>query len=171
MVRSMPLTDDDAEDESDNPLDVIRRMATDNDWPFESIGDQEIAILVTGSWTNYRLSFTWVDDIEVLHLACAFEMKVPKQRLTEVQQLVASVNEELWIGHFGVWTEDGMVMYRHALLLAGSLSVLRKQCEALLGSALDACERYFPAFQYVVWAGKSAREAMEAVDFHTSGKA
>jgi hypothetical protein len=166
----MPLTDD-SEHESDDPLDVIRRLANDNDWPFESVGEQEIAILVTGSWTNYRISFTWIDDIEVLHLACAFEMKAPKLRLPEVQQLVSSINEELWIGHFGFWTDDGMVMFRHALLLVGSPTALRKQCEALLGSALDACERYFPAFQYVVWAGKSAREAMEAVDFATSGKA
>ena len=45
------------------------------------------------------------------------------------------------------------------------------QCEASLGCALDACERYFPAFQFVVWAGKSAREAMESAMFETSGEA
>ena len=46
-----------------------------------------------------------------------------------------------------------------------------RQCEAVLGSALDACERYFPAFQFVVWAGKSAREAMDSAMFETSGEA
>jgi len=41
----------------------------------------------------------------------------------------------------------------------------------VLGTALDACESYYPAFQFVVWAGKSAREAMESVMFETAGEA
>jgi hypothetical protein len=41
----------------------------------------------------------------------------------------------------------------------------------MLGAATDACERYFAAFQYVVWAGKSAREAVDAVMFDTHGEA
>ena len=40
-----------------------------------------------------------------------------------------------------------------------------------LGSGLDACERYFPALQFVVWAGKPAREAMESAMFETAGEA
>jgi hypothetical protein len=41
----------------------------------------------------------------------------------------------------------------------------------LLGTALEACERYFTAFQFVVWAGKTAREALDATMFETSGEA
>ena len=55
--------------------------------------------------------------------------------------------------------------------LAGGVSASDRQCEAVLSSALDSCERYFPAFQYVVWAGKSAREAMDATLFETAGQA
>src|ERR1700726_4029042 len=55
--------------------------------------------------------------IEVLPLACAFEMKVPEPRSPEVQQLIVTINEQLWIGHFDVWMESGMVMFCHALLL------------------------------------------------------
>jgi len=63
------------------------------------------------------------------------------------------------------------VMFRHALILAGGAAPSDRQCEATLGSALDSCERYFPAFQFVVWAGKSAREAMDSALFETSGQA
>ena len=62
-------------------------------------------------------------------------------------------------------------MYRHALVLAGGVEASSRQCEALLGTALDACERYFPAFQFVVWAGKPAREALDAAMFETQGEA
>ncbi len=66
-----------------NPLDVVERMASGNNWPFERAGEDEIGIVVTGRWTNYQVSFTWMRDIEALHLACAFDMKVPDPRLTE----------------------------------------------------------------------------------------
>jgi hypothetical protein len=62
-------------------------------------------------------------------------------------------------------------MYRYALLLAGGVEASRQQCQALLGAALDACERYYQAFQFVVWAGKTAREAISASMFETSGEA
>ena len=45
------------------------------------------------------------------------------------------------------------------------------QCEAMLVGAIHACERYYPAFQFVVWAGKSAAEAMSAAMFDTEGEA
>lgn len=154
-----------------NPLEVVEHMAAGNNWPFERVAEAEIALLVSGHRTNYQVSFSWMKDIEVLHLACAFEMKVPQPRLSEVQQLIVNINEQLWVGHFDVWTQNGMVMFRHALLLVGGVAVSGRQCEAALGSALDTCERYYPAFQFVVWAGKTAREAMDTAMFETFGQA
>ena len=158
-------------EEKASPLEVVERMASSNNWPFERAAEDEIALNVTGHWTNYQVSFTWMGEIEALHLACAFDMKVPELRLAEVQALVALVNEQLWIGHFDVWMENGVVMFRHALLLAGGVAASDRQCEAVLGAALDSCERYYPAFQFVIWAGKTAREAMDSAMFETSGEA
>jgi hypothetical protein len=45
------------------------------------------------------------------------------------------------------------------------------QCESMLAGAIQACERYFPAFQFVVWAGKSTPEALQAAMFDTEGEA
>jgi hypothetical protein len=153
-----------------NPLDVVERLATGNDWSFERAGDDEITILVTGRWTDYQLSYTWMGDIEALHLACAFDLKIPERRRAEAQALITLINEQLWVGHFDLWVKEGMVMYRHALVLAG-VETSGRQCEALLSTALDTCERYFTAFQFVVWAGKEAKEALAAAMFDTSGEA
>ena len=109
-----------ARETNDNPLDVVEHLAAGNSWPFERAGEDEISIVVTGRWTNYQISFTWMSDIEALHLACAFDMRVPELRLTEVRQLVALINEQLWIGHFDIWQHNGVVMFRHALVLAGA---------------------------------------------------
>ena len=154
-----------------NPLDVVERIAATNDWSFERSSDEEITMLVRGKWSDYQVSFTWMHDIEALHLACAFDLKVPDRRTNEVQRLIAMVNEQLWIGHLDLWSQDGLVMFRHALVLAGGVEATGQQCQAMLASALDACEGYYPAFQFVVWAGKPAREALDAAIFETSGEA
>ena len=154
-----------------NPLDVVERVASGNDWSFERAGDDEITILVSGRWADYQLSYTWMNQIEALHLACAFDLKVPERRRAEVQALISLINEQLWVGHFDLWPGEGLVMFRHALVLAGGMEASGRQCEALMSTALDSCERYFTAFQFVVWAGKSARESLDAAMFETSGEA
>jgi hypothetical protein len=154
-----------------NPVDVVERMAATHDWSFARASEDEVTLVVAGKWTDYQVSFTWMSDIEALHLACAFDLKVPQPRRNEVVELVGKVNEQLWIGHFDLWFKDGLVMFRHALLLTGGIAASRAQCESALGTALDTCERYFQAFQFVVWAGKSATEALDATMFETSGEA
>jgi len=154
-----------------NPVDVVEQLAAGNDWSFDRAGDDEITISIGGRWTDYHVSFTWMDEIEALHLACAFDLKVPERRRAEVRQLVSQVNEHLWVGHFDLWAKDGLVMFRHALVLAGGVQASDKQCEAVLEAALDTCERYYQAFQFVVWAGKPAAEALDAVLFDTAGEA
>jgi hypothetical protein len=150
---------------------MVESMALRNDWSFERSVEDEIAIGVAGKLVNYQVSFTWMDAIRVLHFACAFEVKIPEPRLAEIQRLVARINEQMWIGHFEIWSQDGTVMFRHSLLLDGGVSTSDRQCEAVLVRALEACEHYYPAFQFVIWAGKSAREAMDAVMFVTAGEA
>src|SRR5436190_5139608 len=154
-----------------NPLDIVERVAAHHGWPFERAGNEEITIVAEGKWSDYQVSYTWMFDIEALHLACAFELKVPERCRGEVQQLLSLINEQMWVGHFDLWTQDGLIMFRHALLLAGGGEASGGQCEALLATALDACERYFPAFPFVVWAGKPAREALDAAMFETQGEA
>ena len=159
------------DEQNNNPVDVVERLATTHEWSFARASEDEVTILVAGQWSDYQVSFTWMPDIEALHLACAFELKVPERRRAEVIELSALINEQLWVGHFDLWVNDGLVMFRHALLLTGGMAASSPQCESALGTALDACERYFQAFQFVVWAGKSATEALDATMFETSGEA
>src|ERR1700679_3171820 len=158
-------------DSRNNPLAVVEDIAADNNWSFERSGEDEVTIVSKGDWTDYQLSFTWMNEIEALHLACAFDMKIPEPRRAEVQRLIAAINEQLWIGHFDIWTHTGMIMYRQALVLPGGLTASTAQCESMLVGAIHACERYYPAFQFVVWAGMTATDAMSAAMFDTEGEA
>ena len=60
---------------------------------------------------------------------------------------------------------------RNSHLLSGGAEVTPQQCEALLRSATDSCDLYYQAFQFVVWAGKSAADALSQVMFETVGEA
>ena len=153
-----------------NPVDMVEQIAATHDWGADRTGDDELTLVVAGQWTDYHVSLNWRDDLETLHLACAFDFKVPEARLQEVYRLVAQINEQLWLGHFDVWTQEGLIMFRHGLMLNGALATPR-QCEALLRAALEGCERYYQAFQFVVWAGKDAREALASTMFETQGQA
>ncbi|MBK5961427.1 hypothetical protein CCR97_24950 [Rhodoplanes elegans] len=156
---------------SANPVDIVERIAAVNDWSFARSSEDEVTLVMTGKWTDYQISFTWMGEIEALHLACAFDLRVPERRRAELLELVTMINEQLWVGHFDFWANDGLVMFRHALVLAGGVEASGPQCESMLATATEACERYFQAFQFVIWAGKSPREAMEAVMFETHGEA
>ncbi|MGE0340648.1 MAG: YbjN domain-containing protein [Xanthobacteraceae bacterium] len=154
-----------------NPVDLVERLAAVNDWSFERTNESEITLSIKGRHTDYNVSFQWMDELEALHAACAFDLKVPEARRAEIYKLLAMVNEQLWLGHFDLWSEEGLVMYRDGLVLSGGAEASGRQCEALLENAVSAAERYYPAFQFVIWAGKTAREAMDATLFETAGEA
>jgi hypothetical protein len=160
-----------APDRAEHPLDVVERLASLRDWIFDRAETDEMSISVSGRWTDYHVAFTWIEDVEALHVACAFDLKVPERRRAEVLQLVSRINEQMWVGHFDLWSSENVVMFRHSLLLAGGAEATHAQCETMLRASVEACERYFQAFQFVIWAGKTAREALDAVLFETEGQA
>ncbi len=153
-----------------NPVDMVEHLATIHDWTFERSTPDELTLSICGAWCDYHVSLTWRDDLEALHLACAFDFKANDARLSSIYRLLALINEQLWLGHFDLWKDDGLLLYRHGLLLAGADSHAG-QCEALLRAALEACERYYQAFQFVRWAGKTPEEALAALMLETQGHA
>ena len=153
------------------PHDIIERIAALNRWPFERSHGDEISIAVAGRWTHYSVAFTWLAEVEALHIACAFDLTVPEARRAELAALVSLINEELWIGHFDIWPNDGVVMFRQALLLSGGAELNVQQCQSAFAGVVCACERYYQAFQFVVWAGCAGREALAAIRLETQGRA
>jgi len=118
-----------------HPVDVIEQVAHNNDWSFERAGDDEISVSVAGTWTDYHVSFSWMEDFEALHLACAFDIKVPENRALEVMRLLSLINEQMLFGHFDLWEQEGAIMFRQSLLLAGGVEPSSQQVgAAVLGA-------------------------------------
>jgi hypothetical protein len=171
-MRRRVMTDTSlAEVHRENPLEAVEHMATAHLWSFERACEDELTIVVLGKWTHYQVSFVWMHDIEALHLACAFKLDIPERNSAELERLILLINAQMWVGHFDLWLTDGLVMFRYALVLPDGVEASRQQCEVLLLAALDACERYYSAFQFVAWAGEGAQEALAAAMFETAGEA
>ncbi|MNL48667.1 hypothetical protein D3C87_1715440 [compost metagenome] len=90
--------------------------------------------------------------------------------MNEILRLLSHVNGQTLMGHFDLWRQEDVIIFRQSLLLAGGAEPTNQQVEVLLSSALDACESYYQAFQFVVWSGMEAKAAMDAVLFETVGE-
>lgn len=167
----MPVSLTTQEEAAANPLDLVEQFVTANDWPFDRRNEDEMAVEVPGRWCDYSLYFAWREDIGALHFTCAMDMKVQPNKRGHLHELLASVNERLWLGHFGLWADEGVPMFRHAVLLRGLMGASMEQIEDLVDIAISECERFYPAFQFVLWGGKSPADAISAALLDTVGEA
>lgn len=154
-----------------NPLDVIEQVVAANDWAFDRRSDHEMAAEAPGKWCDYGLYFSWSSEISAMHFTCAFDMKVPERQRAALYELLALANERLWIGHFGMDSDDGMPLFRHSVLLRGATAASAESLEDMVDIAITECERFYPAFQFVLWGGKTPTDALQAAMLECVGEA
>jgi hypothetical protein len=167
----MTLIESRPDDRPEHPVDVVERLAAVNEWDFDRAQVDEISILVSGKVANYDVAFTWLPDLESLHVGCSFDLKTPAHKRAAIGELTQLINEQLWLGHFDLWTKQDLVMFRHSLCLAGGAAASDAQCGAVVKAAVNACETYYQAFQFVLWGDRGPREAIALAAFETSGTA
>ncbi len=153
-----------------NPLNLIENMAIEAGWEWARPGEDELLLAFPIDNAEIQISLTWMEQIELLHLAAVWDFRCPEPRRSELARLVALINMQLPFGHFELWPE-GNIIYRNALMLAGAHAVASAQCEALIAGAVGACETFHPAMHFVIWAGRNAEEAMRDCIFETAGEA
>lgn len=158
-------------DRSTNPLDILEQIIAANEWAFERRSDGEMAAEAPGKWCDYGLHFSWSHEISAMAFTCAFDMKVPAEKREKLYELLALANDRLWIGHFGIEAEDGVPVFRHAVLLRGAQGASAESLEDMVDIAITECERFFPAFQFVLWGGKSPADALAASMLDCVGEA
>ena len=156
---------------SGNPIDLVEEIVIANDWAHDRASEEELVVEISGRWCDYRLYFVWQEEICAMHFSCGFDMKVPKGRRGPVYELLALANEKLWLGHFDLSVEDNSPAFRHAVLLRGAAGASAEQVEDLVDIALSECERFYPAFQFVVWGGKSPAQAIALAMIDPVGEA
>ncbi|WOI54635.1 YbjN domain-containing protein [Parvularcula sp. LCG005] len=154
-----------------DPLDTLEIMARRADMDTQRVDENELHINLTGSWRDVGIWVSWRAEAQVLQIAAPLEMRVPAARELEVLRLIVAVNERLWLGHFDLIEHERNVVYRNGAVLPEGQGMEDGQADIVLRAALDAFERFYPAFNYVVWGEKTASEALEAAICEVAGSA
>lgn len=167
----MSLSEDLLAGDDLHPIDIVETLAESHDWEFDRITDDQIAMAVEGQWRTYSLTLAWSAQDETLRLICTFEMEPPEGRMAEIYDVLNRCNDMVWTGAFTYWTEQKLMVWRYGLVLAGGQMVGPEQIDRLIGSAVLAAERFYPAFQLVAWADKTPAQAMKVAIAEAYGRA
>jgi hypothetical protein len=154
-----------------DPLDLAELVFLERDWSFDRASDGELIAETNGSWCKYHVWFTWQEDCGGLTLSCSMESKFPRAMLFKVHSLLAMANEKIWLGHFDISTEECTIVFRHSMLLRDGAGTTAEHLQEVLDIAVAECERFYPAFQSVIWGDKSPSDAIKFALFETVGEA
>ena len=71
----------------------------------------------TGSWAQYELRGVWRPEDQVLQFLAFPDIKVAPEKRSAIFESLSLINEQLWLGHFEMWSGSGLVVFRHSTIL------------------------------------------------------
>lgn len=153
------------------PVDMLAALFEARGWPFEAVSQEEISGEIQGSWAKYQVRAIWRAEDNVLQLLCLPEIRVASEKRANALELLAMVNEQLWLGHFDIWSNGGILVYRHGAMLGDDGLLSLDQAQALVETAVEECDRFYPAFQFVLWGDRSPQAALDGALVDAAGEA
>lgn len=154
-----------------HPIDIVESLAERRDWDFDRVGEDQIAMAVEGAWRTYSITLAWSGHDEMLRLICSFEMDPPEERRAELARLAGKANDLIWSGSFNLWEDQQLMVFRYGLLLSGGAVATGAQIDSMVRGAVQAAERFYPAFQLVAWGDDSAETALSIALSEAVGRA
>ncbi len=168
----MDLWIDDEVETSSDPMETVEGvLSADDRFKCERAEDGDMHFnfkCSSGETVGY---FSYRGELPALLFTLGFDLQAPVSRRAEAIRLAALVNENLWLGHFDVWSDDGTIIFRHAMPMIGRDDISVGEVQAMLAAAMDAAERFQPAFHFLILGGMSADDASQAALFETCGEA
>ncbi len=153
------------------PVEMLAALFEARGWECEVVSEDEMTGEVQGSWAKYQLRGIWRSADHVLQFLCLPDIRVTEEKRQHAYELLSLVNEQMWLGHFDIWSNGDVLLYRHGALLGDDGMLSLDQAQALVETAIDECDRFYPAFQFVLWGDKTPREALDAAMVDAAGEA
>ncbi len=154
-----------------NPIDVVEEVIYEKKWNFSRAADHELVAEIESHFCQYRLYFTWSENINAMSFTVTFDIRFPQLKLDKAYELLGLINEKLWIGHFDITNMNGIPAYRHTVLSSSDNDFLHKKLEDLVDIGIYECEKYYPSFQQVLFDDISPQEAIKFSNFDIIGRA
>ena len=154
-----------------NPIDIVEDVIYSKKWSFSRADEHELVAEITSQWSLYRLYFSWSEQMKAINFTVTFDLKFPKSKTKLVYELLAHINEKLWIGHFDITSKNGIPAFRHTVLIPYENEILYNQLEDLVDIAIYECEKYYPAFHIILFEDSKPKEALKLCAIDTLGRA
>ena len=154
-----------------NPIDLVEEIFNTQSYELERRGINEVAVEVQGKWDNMLLFFAWEEHIKCLHLSCLMDVENAEPNNGKVFELLALVNEDLWLGHFSYWKEQNMPVFKHSILLDKNEDISPEKISQIINIAIKECERMHPIFKAVLVKGVEPEQALYPINMVTVGMA
>lgn len=158
------------EQENTSPIDDLEDLVTAQNLPYLRFGKDELMVRYPDSWENFQSFWTWDKELQTLDVVASSLLKFDEEDRSAIYELLTTINNQLWIGHFDL-TDEGSPTYRQTLMLRGMHGSTADVVEDLFAITLAEYQRFFPAFQYVVKNKKTPQEAISLSLIETEGEA
>ncbi|MFC4291200.1 YbjN domain-containing protein [Sphingorhabdus arenilitoris] len=153
------------------PMDMFAALFEARGWSHEANGDEEVSAEYKGSWASYQIRAIWRGEDNSLQVIILPDVTVPSDKRNDIYRALGLINEQLWMGHFDIWSNNGILLFRHGSLLPPNGMLGIDQAQTIIDVAIDECERFYPVFQFIIWGDKSPEDAIASALVETHGEA
>ncbi len=154
-----------------NPIDIVEEVIYQKNWSFSRADDYELVADIASKFCQYRLYFTWSENVRAISFTITFDLKYPQSKLIKAYELIGLINEKLWLGHFDITSKNGIPAFRHTILSNSDNDFLHKKLENLVDIAIYECEKYYPSFEQALFYDIDPLESLEFINFEVIGSA
>ena len=154
-----------------NPIDIVEEVIYEKKWSFSRADEYELVADISSKCCQYRLYFTWSENIRAISFTITFDLKFPQNKIIKAYELIGLINEKLWLGHFDITSKNGIPAFRHTILSNADSDFLHKKLENLVDIAIYECEKYYPSFQQVLFDEIEPSESLLFTNFEVLGSA
>ena len=154
-----------------NPIDIVEEVIYEKNWSFSRADEYELVADISSKWCQYRLYFTWSENIKAISFTITFDLKFPQNKIGKAYELIGLINEKLWLGHFDITSKNGIPAFRHTILSNADSDFLHEKLENLVDIAIYECEKYYPSFQQVLFDELEPSKSLLFANFEVLGSA
>ncbi len=145
-----------------NPIDTIENIFVRDNISFDRRKDNELVAEVLGKWDNMLVFFAYEEHMRCLHISCLLNMETAAVDRGKMFELLALLNENLWLGHFSYWSEQKMPIFKHSLILQDTEELFTSKISKIIELSIMECERVYPIFNAVMRQNISPMQALYA---------
>lgn len=145
-----------------NPLDTIEYILTRDKVSFDRRKENELVAEVLGKWDNMLVFFAFEEHMRCLHISCLLNIEATAVDRSKMFELLALLNENLWLGHFSYWSEQKMPIFKHSVILQDDEELFCDKISKIIELSIMECERVHPIFNAVMRQNVSPTQALYA---------